>query len=108
MTSVSKNSMWSDLIFGLNLIPGTWYRDDCFDVELNKTEEEINEFTDFLNQLVPGIKFKPKIRSDHIEFLEMFTEHEVEIFAVHINFFNLNEFFLSICMQHTDKKVPRK
>ena len=23
------------------------YRDDCFDVELNKTEEEINEFTDF-------------------------------------------------------------
>ena len=46
------------------------YRDDCFDVELNKTEEEINEFTDFLNQLVPGIKFKPKIRSDDIEFLD--------------------------------------
>ena len=23
------------------------YRDDCFDVELNKTEEEIREFTDF-------------------------------------------------------------
>ena len=44
------------------------YRDDCFDVELSKTEEEINEFTDFLNQLVPGINFKPKIRSDHIEF----------------------------------------
>ena len=39
---------------------------------------------------------------------EMFTEHEVEIFALRINFFNLNEFFLSICMQHTDKKVPRK
>ena len=37
---------------------------------MNKTEEEINEFTDFLNQLVPGIKFKPKIRSDHIEFLD--------------------------------------
>ena len=39
---------------------------------------------------------------------EMFTEHEVELFALHINFFNLNEFFLSICMQHTDKNVPRK
>ena len=46
------------------------YRGDCFDIELNKTEEEIIEFTDFLNQLVPGIKFKPKIRSDHIEFLD--------------------------------------
>ena len=46
------------------------YRDDRFDVELNKAEEEINEFTDFFNQLVPGIKFKPKIRSDHIEFLD--------------------------------------
>ena len=34
---------------------------------------------------------------------EMFTEHEVEIFALHINFFNLNEFFLSVFMQHTDK-----
>ena len=43
------------------------YQDDCFDVELNKTEEEINEFTDFFNQLVPGIKFKPKITSDHLE-----------------------------------------
>ena len=28
---------------------------------------------------------------------EMFTEHEVELFALHLNFFNLNEFFLSIC-----------
>ena len=34
---------------------------------------------------------------------KMFTEHEVELFALHINFFNLNEFFLSIRMQHTDK-----
>ena len=34
---------------------------------------------------------------------KVFTEHEVELFALHINFFNLNEFFLSICMQHTDK-----
>ena len=39
---------------------------------------------------------------------EMFAEHEVELFALHINFFNLIEFFLSICMQHTDKNVPRK
>ena len=39
---------------------------------------------------------------------EMFTEHEIEIFALHIIFFSLNEFFLSICMQHTDKNVPRK
>ena len=39
---------------------------------------------------------------------KIFTEHEVELFAFHINFFNLNEFFLSICMQHTDKNVPRK
>ena len=46
------------------------YRDDCFDVELNKKKQKINYFTDFLNQLVPGIKFKPKIRSDHMEFLE--------------------------------------
>ena len=35
---------------------------------------------------------------------EMFTEHEVELFAFPIIFFNLSEFFLSICMQHTDKK----
>ena len=35
---------------------------------------------------------------------EMFTEHEVELFAFPINFFNLNELFLSICMQHTNKK----
>ena len=35
----------------------------------------------------------------------MFTEHEVELFALHINFFNL---MLLICMQHTDKNVPRK
>ena len=39
---------------------------------------------------------------------EMFTEHEVELFALHINFFNLSKFFLSICMQHTYKNVPRK
>ena len=38
----------------------------------------------------------------------MFTEQEVDLFALHINFFNLNEFFLSICIQHTDKNVPRK
>ena len=39
---------------------------------------------------------------------EMFTEHEVELFALHINVFNLNEMFLSICMQHTDNNIPRK
>ena len=48
---------------------------------------------------------------------EMFTEHEVEIFALHINsmyvrilmlLFNLNEFFLSIFRQHTDKNIPGK
>ena len=39
---------------------------------------------------------------------EIFTEHEVELFALHINFFNLNEFFISSCMQHTDKNVLRK
>ena len=45
---------------------------------------------------------------------EMFTEHEVELLKIfgivylHTNFFNLNKFFLSICMQHTDKNVPRK
>ena len=39
---------------------------------------------------------------------EMFTEHEVELFALNIIFFNLNDFFLSICIQHTDKNVPRK
>ena len=48
---------------------------------------------------------------------EMFTEHEIELFALHINsmyirililFFNSNEFFLSICMEHTDKNVLRK
>ena len=38
----------------------------------------------------------------------MFTEHEVELFALHINLSNLNEFFLLICMQHTDKNVLRK
>ena len=36
---------------------------------------------------------------------EMFTKLEVEL---HINFFNLNESFLSICLHHTDKNVPRK
>ena len=39
---------------------------------------------------------------------KMFTEYEVELFALHTIFFNLNEFFLSICMQHTDKNVPKK
>ena len=39
---------------------------------------------------------------------EMFTEHEVELFALHIIFLNLNEFFVSICMQHTDKGLPKK
>ena len=34
---------------------------------------------------------------------ETLTEHEVEIFALHINFLNLNEFFFSVFMQHTDK-----
>ena len=33
-----------------------------FDVELTKTKEEIHAFTDFLNGLIPGIRFKPKIR----------------------------------------------
>ena len=38
----------------------------------------------------------------------MSTECEVELFALHINFFNLNEFLLSICMQHTDKNAQGK
>ena len=29
------------------------YRDDMFDVEITKTKEEINAFTDFLNGLIP-------------------------------------------------------
>ena len=41
-----------------------------FDVELTKTKEEINAFTDILNGLVPGIRFKPKIREDKIDFLD--------------------------------------
>ena len=45
-------------------------RDDCFDIELDKTEAEINTFTEFLNGLVPGIKLKENIRSDRIEFLD--------------------------------------
>ena len=40
------------------------YRDDIFDVKITKTKEEINAFTDFLNALIPGIRFKPKIRED--------------------------------------------
>ena len=46
------------------------YRDDMFDVEITKTKEEINAFTDFLNGLIPGIRFKPKIREDKIDFLD--------------------------------------
>ena len=45
------------------------YKDDMFDVELTKTKEEINAFTDFLNGLIPGIRFKPKIRGNKIDFL---------------------------------------
>ena len=41
-----------------------------FDVEITKTKEEINAFTDFLNGLIPGIRFKPKIREDKIDFLD--------------------------------------
>ena len=48
------------------------------------------------------------MRCHHEMRFKMFTKHEVEIFVLHINVFNLNEFFLSICMQHTDKNVPRK
>ena len=32
-----------------------------FDVEITKTKEEINAFTNFLNGLIPGIRFKPKL-----------------------------------------------
>ena len=46
------------------------YRDDMFDVELTKPKQEINAFTDFLNGLVPGIGFKPKIREDKPDFLD--------------------------------------
>ena len=41
-----------------------------FDVGITKTKEEINAFTDFLNRLIPGIRFKPKIREDKIAFLD--------------------------------------
>ena len=41
-----------------------------FDVEITKTKEEINAFTDFLNGLIPGIRCKPKIREDKIDFLD--------------------------------------
>ena len=41
-----------------------------FDVEITKTKEEINAFTDFLNGLIPGIRLKPKIREDKIDFLD--------------------------------------
>ena len=46
------------------------YRDYMFDVEITKTTEEINAFTDFLNGLIPGIRFKPKIKEDKIDFLD--------------------------------------
>ena len=41
-----------------------------FDVELTKTKEKVNAFTDFLNGRISGIRFKPKIREDKIDFLE--------------------------------------
>ena len=41
-----------------------------FDVEITKTKEEINAFTDFLNGLIPGIRFKPKISEGKIDFLD--------------------------------------
>ena len=41
-----------------------------FDVEITKTNEEINAFTDFLCGLIPGIRFKPKIGEDKINFLD--------------------------------------
>ena len=43
------------------------YRDDMFDVEITKTKEDINKFTDFSNGLIPGIRFKPKIREDFLD-----------------------------------------
>ena len=39
-----------------------------FDVEITKTNKEINAFTDFLNGLIPGIRFKHEIREDKINF----------------------------------------
>ena len=59
---------------------------------MNKTKEEINEFTDFLNQLVPGFKFKPKIRSDQIEFLDTLVTIKDEFFIT------------SPCSKPTDSK----
>ena len=32
-----------------------------FDVEITETKEEVNAFLDFLNGLIPGIRYKPKI-----------------------------------------------
>ena len=52
------------------------YRDDMFDVEITKTKEEINAFTDFLNGLILGIRFKPKIREDKIDFLDTIVTTE--------------------------------
>ena len=37
------------------------YRDDMFDVEITETKEEINAFADFLNGLIPGIRFNLKL-----------------------------------------------
>ena len=47
------------------------YSYDKFDVEITKTKEGINAFTYFLNRLIPGIRFKPKIREDKIDFLDI-------------------------------------
>ena len=46
------------------------YRDDMFDVGITKTKEEINAFTDVLNELIAGIRFTPKIRENTIDFLD--------------------------------------
>ena len=48
----------------------TKYRNDMFDVEIFKTKEEINAFAYFLNGLIPGIRFKPTIRENKIDFLD--------------------------------------
>ena len=49
-----------------------------FDIEITKTKEEINAFTDCLNGLIPGIRFKPKIREDKIDFLDTMVTIENE------------------------------
>ena len=63
---------WSKLSIPMELKPLEFcgYRGDMFDVEITKTKEEINAFTDFLNGLIPGIRFKSKIRKDKIDFLD--------------------------------------